>query len=104
MDVRVATDRDIPALRELIERSARELSVAHYSPEQIDAATRHIFGVDTQLVADGTYFVIDGPYVPVAACCSSKRLTLYGVDQFKAEEDPLLDPDVDDARIRAFFV
>ena len=104
MDVRVATDRDIPALRELIERSARELSVAHYSPEQIDAATRHIFGVDTQLVADGTYFVIDGPNGPVAAGGWSKRRTLYGGDQFKAEEDPLLDPDVDDARIRAFFV
>jgi len=104
MNVRVATDRDIPALRELIERSARELSVAHYSPEQIDAATRHIFGVDTQLIADGTYFLIDGPDGPVAAGGWSKRRTLYGGDQFKTEEDPLLDPGVDDARIRAFFV
>src|SRR3569623_997155 len=101
MDVRVATDRDIPALRELIERSARELSVAHYSPEQIAAATRHLFGVNTEHVAGGTFFVIDGPNRPVAAGGWSKRRTLYGGDQFKAEEDPLLDPDVDDARIRA---
>ena len=104
MAVRVATDVDIPALRELIERSARELSRLHYSPAQIDAATKHIFGVDTQLIADGTYFVVDGPDGPVAAGGWSKRRTLYGGDQFKAEADPLLDPGMDDARIRAFFV
>jgi GNAT superfamily N-acetyltransferase len=104
MNVRVAADADIPALRELIELSARELSRSHYTAEQIDAATKHIFGVDTQLIADGTYFVVDGPDAPVAAGGWSRRRTLYGGDQFKARADPLLDPDVDDARIRAFFV
>src|ERR1041384_4714796 len=104
MPVRIATDRDIPALRALIERSARELSVSHYSPSQIDALTKHVFGVDSQLVADATYFVVDGPSGPIATGGWSKRRTLYGGDQFKAEQDPLLDPSVDAARIRAFFV
>jgi len=104
MHVRVATEDDIPALRELIDLSARELSRSFYSSAQIDAARKHIFGVDTQLIADGTYFVVDGPAGPVAAGGWSKRRTLYGGDQFKAEADPLLDPAVDVARIRAFFV
>jgi N-acetylglutamate synthase-like GNAT family acetyltransferase len=104
MNVRVATNRDIPALRELIDLSARELSRAHYSPEQIDSAARHIFGVDTQLIADATYFVVDGPSGPIAAGGWSRRRTLYGGDQFKQEQDPLLDPAGEPARIRAFFV
>jgi GNAT superfamily N-acetyltransferase len=104
MTVRLATAADVPALQELIELSARSLSVGFYTEAQIDAAVKHVFGVDTQLVADGTYFVIPGPAGPVATGGWSARRTLYGGDQMKSAEDPLLDPATDAARIRAFFV
>jgi len=101
---RLARAADVAALNALIERSARRLSVGFYTPDQIDALVRHVFGVDTQLVADGTYYVVDGPHAPIAAGGWSARRTLYGGDQAKSADDPSLDPAVDPARIRAFFV
>jgi len=88
----------------LIRRSGTQLSKGFYTDEQAAAITRHVFGVDTQLVEDGTYFVIerDGPML---ACGGwSKRATLFGGDQHKSGPDPLLDPATQPARIRAFFV
>ena len=102
--IRTATAADIPAIQALIERSARVLSVGYYTPEQTEAAVRHVFGVDTQLVADGTYYVIEVDGVLAAAGGWSRRRTLFGGDQMKDEVDPLLDPRTDAARIRAFFV
>ena len=102
--IRKATPADLPALRELIPAAVRALSQGFYSPEQIESAIAHLFGPDTQLIADGTYFVaeIDGA---LAGCGGwSRRATLYGGDQWKSAEDPLLDPTRDAARIRAFFV
>jgi GNAT superfamily N-acetyltransferase len=104
LNLRVATFEDVPALRALIEQSARGLSTGFYSPEQIDAAVVHVFGVDTQLITDATYFVVDAPDGPVAAGGWSARRTLYGGDQRKAGSDPPLDPQTEPARIRAFFV
>jgi GNAT superfamily N-acetyltransferase len=104
MMVRTATMADVPALQELIELSVRGLSTGHYTPEQIDAALNEVFGVDTQLIADGTYYVVDGSSVPAGAGGWSARRTLFGGDQMKQTEDPRLDPAVDAARIRAFFV
>ncbi|HEU4994100.1 MAG TPA: GNAT family N-acetyltransferase [Gemmatimonadaceae bacterium] len=104
MNPRVATPDDVAALRRLIDVSARGLSTGFYSPEQIEAAVTHVFGVDTQLIADGTYFVIDAPEGPAAAGGWSARRTLYGGDQMKGTSDPLLDPSAEAARIRAFFV
>jgi GNAT superfamily N-acetyltransferase len=104
MSVRAATMDDVPALQELIEMSVRGLSAGHYSPAQIDAALNEVFGVDTQLIADGTYYVVDGSSGPAAAGGWSARRTLFGGDQMKQAEDPILDPAVDAARIRAFFV
>lgn len=104
MNTRVATLDDVPALRMLIERSARELSTDFYTTEQIEAAVTHVFGVDTQLIADGTYFVIDSADGPAAAGGWSARRTLYGGDQMKDATDPRLDPSTEAARIRAFFV
>lgn len=104
MPPRLATYDDVPAIAALIERSARELSVGFYTAEQIEAAVQHVFGVDTQLISDGTYYVIDGPDGPAAAGGWSARRTLFGGDQMKRGEDALLDPIVDPARIRAFFV
>ena len=63
-----------------------------------------VFGVDTQLIADGTYYVIDGPAGPIAAGGWSARRTLFGGDQMKQADDPMLNPAADAARIRAFFV
>ncbi|HEY1142140.1 MAG TPA: GNAT family N-acetyltransferase [Lysobacter sp.] len=104
MELRTAERSDIPALASLIELSGRALSVGHYSPEQADAITRHVFGVDTQLIDDGTFFVIEHDDRIVACGGWSRRRTLFGGDQTKAGPDPLLDPAIEPARIRAFFV
>jgi GNAT superfamily N-acetyltransferase len=101
----LANKADIPALQELIPESVRGLSADHYSPAQIEAALIHLFGLDTQLINDGTYFVaeVDGQIVGGGGW--SRRQTLYGGDQTKGgAEDPLLDPARQAARIRAFFV
>jgi GNAT superfamily N-acetyltransferase len=95
---------DIPALEDLIARSGIALSAGFYTPVQAAAITRHVFGVDTQLIADGTYFLIESD-VGIAACGGwSRRRTLFGADRTKTGPDPLLDPATEPARIRAFFV
>ena len=104
LDVRLATAEDIPALNDLIPHSARALSAGFYSERQIESAITHIFGVDSQLVADGTYFVATADGQIVGCGGWSKRKTLFGGDQMKDEADDLLDPAHDAARIRAFFV
>lgn len=102
--MRLATPDDLPALRELIPASVRALSPGYYTPAQIESSIRHVFGPDTQLVADGTYFVVVEEGRIVGCGGWSRRRTLYGGDQMKAEEDPLVDPAVEPARVRAFFV
>ena len=104
LNLRVAAMDDIVPLRTLIETSARGLSTGFYSPAQIEAAVVHVFGVDTQLITDGTYFVIDAADGPAAAGGWSARRTLYGGDQTKSGIDARLDPRTEAARIRAFFV
>ncbi|MCR8561439.1 GNAT family N-acetyltransferase [Mucilaginibacter sp. BJC16-A38] len=101
---RLATFQDTPQLNELIAQSVRGLSTEYYTPAQIESAIKYIFGVDTQLVIDGTYYVAEKDSVIVGCGGWSKRNTLYGGDQHKEVEDPLLDPGHDAARIRAFFV
>ena len=103
-DLRLATPDDVPELRALIAASVRGLSSGFYSAAQIEAAIAHVFGVDTQLIADGTYYVIDAQGSRVAAGGWSGRRTLYGGDQMKGDTDPRLDPATEPARIRAFFV
>jgi GNAT superfamily N-acetyltransferase len=102
--LRLATPEDLPALNALIPEAARALSTDCCSPEQIESSIRHAFGVDSQLIADGTYFVaeIDGE---IAGCGGwSRRRKIYGGDQVAAENTAPLDPATDAARIRAFFV
>lgn len=104
ISTRFAQLDDIPRLNDMIAQSVRGLSVGYYTPQQIESSIKYIFGVDTQLVIDGTYYIaeIDGQ---LAGCGGwSKRNTLYGGDQHKDIEDPLLDAKTDAARIRAFFV
>lgn len=102
--VRIATIADVPILRELIAASVRGLSSGYYSPAQIEGAITKVFGVDTRLIADRTYYVIDSPSGPLATGGWSYRSNLYGGDQMKAAEDSALDPRTESARIRAFFV
>jgi GNAT superfamily N-acetyltransferase len=101
---RLATFDDVPQLMELIALSVRGLSTEYYTPQQIESALKYIFGVDSQLITDGTYYVIEKDNQLVGCGGWSKRNTLYGGDQHKETEDPLLDPAKDAARIRAFFV
>jgi len=101
---RLATFDDVPQLNEMIALSVRGLSKDYYTPNQIESAIKYIFGVDTQLVTDGTYYVAMIDDIIVGCGGWSKRNTLYGGDQHKEIEDPLLDPKHDAARIRAFFV
>jgi GNAT superfamily N-acetyltransferase len=102
--IRVATAADIGALQTLISRSGIGLSAGFYTPEQAQAITREVFGVDTQLIQDGTYFAIEDDSRIVACGGWSKRSTPYGGDQHKAAPDRLLDPATEAAKIRAFFV
>jgi GNAT superfamily N-acetyltransferase len=102
--VRAARPDDIPAMEALIARSGIELSEGFYTKEQAAAVTEHVFGVDTQLVADQTYFLIEQDGKLVACGGWSKRSTLFGADRAKKGPDPLLDPATEPARIRAFFV
>jgi predicted N-acetyltransferase YhbS len=104
IEYRLATSSDIEALRELIPISVRALSADVYTLAQIESALAYIFGVDTQLIEDGTYFIAEAEGQIVGCGGWSQRKTLYGGDQSKHEEDPLLDPNVDAARIRAFYV
>lgn len=102
--IRRATESDLPALSELIPLSVRALSRGYYTDPQIESAILHVFGPDSRLIADGTYFVAEEDARLVGCGGWSRRRTLYGGDQMKAQEDPLLDPAADAARIRAFFV
>lgn len=103
-ELRQATDADLPALEQLIETSTRTLLARHYTAAQLEAALGPVFGVDRQLVRDGTYFVCAQAGEIVACGGWSRRAAVYGGDRSRAAADPLLDPARDAARIRAFFV
>lgn len=121
LQVRAAVPADVPALRELIEASVRRLQAHDYSAEQMEAALRTVFGVDSQLIDDGTYFAAEvipsrgepgslgspaaGEGRILVGCGGwSRRKTLYGGDRWRDRQDDLLDPRVDAAKIRAFFI
>lgn len=106
--LRNASVADVPRLREVMEASVRGLQAEDYSPAQIEGALKSVYGVDSQLIADGTYLVAEevSEADPVIVACGgwSRRKTLYGGDQYAGREDSLLDPSRDAAKIRAFFV
>jgi GNAT superfamily N-acetyltransferase len=117
--LRLAVPEDVPVLRQLIEASVRGLQTQDYTPAQIDGALKTVFGVDSQLIADGTYIVAEAEPEAVAPAAEknplfestivgcggwSKRKTLYGSDHWTSREDALLDPLRDAAKIRAFFI
>ncbi len=102
--MRLAVESDIAGLRALIPRSAQALSAGFYSDTEAAAAIQYVFGVDRTLITDGTYFVAERGEIVCGCGGWSRRRTLYGGDQHKSADDPLLDPREDAARIRAFFV
>jgi len=103
VSIRVATRADIPALEALIARSAAALGRTFYAPDALAMAIRDIFGVDSQLVDDGSYLVaeIDGR---LAGCGGWSRFaTLFGSDRYADRSPALLVPGRDAARVRAMF-
>jgi GNAT superfamily N-acetyltransferase len=93
---------DLDALRALMEVSIAELQKPYLSPEQI-ASSRAIMGLDTQLVADRTYFIIETGG-QLAGCGGwSRRATLYGGDATSGRSPALLDAKSEAARIRAMY-
>jgi len=117
--LRLAVPEDVPVLRELIVASVRGLQTQDYTPAQIEGALKTVFGVDSQLIADGTYIVAQAepaaieltrakgvqPGLMIIGCGGwSKRKALYGSDRWAGREDALLDPLRDAAKIRAFFI
>lgn len=111
--IRPAVTTDIPVLRKLIDASVRRLQSGDYTPAQIDSALRTVFGVDSQLIDDGTYLLVQAVPLnsgvrntPVIVACGgwSRRKTLYGGDRWRDRQDDLLNPKTDAAKIRAFFI
>jgi GNAT superfamily N-acetyltransferase len=107
--IREAESKDIALLQELIVASVKALQADDYSQSQMAGALQEVFGVDSQLIADGTYLVAEardkaGAW-EIAGCGGwSKRKTLYGGDAWREREDTELEPGKDAAKIRAFFV
>jgi GNAT superfamily N-acetyltransferase len=119
IQLRLAIPADVPALQRLIDLSVRGLQAQDYTPTQIEGALKTVFGVDSQLISDKTYFVAeavtngsqrdepenDRQASLIVGCGGwSKRKTLYGSDHWTGREDRLLDPKCDAAKIRAFFI
>ncbi|MDX6406347.1 MAG: hypothetical protein QOH70_3802 [Blastocatellia bacterium] len=102
--LRKATLSDRAAIAQLIKESARGLSRADYSDAQIEGAIATVFGVDTNLILDGTYFVADSSGTSIGCGGWSRRKTLFGGDQYTTRDASELDPATEPAKIRAFFI
>lgn len=104
MIIRKARIEEREAIQQLIAVSARQLSREHYSDAQIETAIKTVFGVDTDLIEDGTYFVVESDG-QLAGCGGwSKRKTLFGGDQYSSRNTGYLDAETEPAKIRAFFI
>ncbi|MGB7585138.1 MAG: GNAT family N-acetyltransferase [Terriglobales bacterium] len=102
--IRKATLGDVPVLRALIAESVRILQASYYTTEQREGALGTVFGVDTQLIRDGTYMVAEAETVIVGCGGWSRRRTAFGSDHATDRDNALLDPAREAAKIRAFFV
>ena len=102
--IRTAVLADAPAIEALIAASVHGLQAGDYTADQRAGALGTIFGVDRQMIADGTYFVIEMEGRMVACGGWSRRKTPFGGDHGPCKDDSVLDPATDAARIRAFFV
>jgi GNAT superfamily N-acetyltransferase len=99
---RLAADADVPALRELMALAIDHLQDDVLTPEQV-RASHAIMGIDTQLIADRTYFIVERDGELAGAGGWSNRETLYGGDHSAGRNSRLLDPKIEAARIRAMY-
>lgn len=101
--IRIATMDDLPRIAAVMERAIAELQKPFLDAEQI-AASRRSMGLDTRLVADGTYFCVEVGGALAGCGGWSKRATLYGGDHSaETRDDRLLDPASEPARVRAMY-
>lgn len=101
---RIATAADIPAVADLQQRASAELQRPFLTPAQLAASTRFM-GLDTQLIADGGYFVVETVDGALGGCGGwSRRATLFGGDASAVARDiRLLDPATEAAKVRAMY-
>lgn len=99
---RLATQGDLPELQALMARSIRALIGAYLDDERVEASFE-IMGLDSQLVDDRTYFVVE-VQSRIAGCGGwSRRATLFGGDHSGGRDARLLDPAAEPARVRAMY-
>jgi len=102
LELRLARVSDMPILSDLMNAAIGRLQTGYLSPEQV-AASFQVMGLDSQLIADGTYFVVEAGD-QVAGCGGwSRRATLFGGDHSANRDAALLDPATDAARVRAMY-
>ncbi|PHY21785.1 GNAT family N-acetyltransferase [Caulobacter sp. BP25] len=100
--LRLAKPEDMPVLSALMNRAIGDLLPAFLPPEGV-TASYEVMGLDTQLIADGTYFVVEDGGA-IAGCGGwSRRATLFGGDHSAGRDAALLDPAKDAARVRAMY-
>ena len=99
---RLATQEDLPALQRLMTDAIRALLPEFLSPEKVEASFA-VMGVDSQLIADGTYIVLEENGVLAGCGGWSRRATLFGHNSTAGRDPRLLDPASEAARIRAMY-
>lgn len=104
ISIRPARSFEVAELEALIASSARALGPPFYTAAETEAAIAHVFGVDSELVSDGSYLVAERDGALAGCGGWSRRTTLFGGDRFSGRSSGFLDPAIDAARIRAFFV
>ncbi|HEV8134696.1 MAG TPA: GNAT family N-acetyltransferase [Pyrinomonadaceae bacterium] len=103
-EIRKAVASDEAAIAALIRASARGLSRNDYNDDEIEAAISFVYGVDSELIIDGTYFVAEVGVELIGCGGWSRRKTLFGGDHANSRQVGELNPERDAAKIRAFFV
>ena len=100
--LRLATEADLPALRVMMARAIAELQRDFLTPAEVEAS-KAMMGLDTQLIADGGYFLAEIDGLLAGSGGWSRRATLYGGDHSADRDARLLDPATDPARVRAMY-
>jgi GNAT superfamily N-acetyltransferase len=105
MNVRLARRDDVPEMTAVIDASVRELQRDDYTPAQLESALGSVYAIDVGLIDDGTYFAVETEDGTIAGCGGwSRRAALHGGDVYAGHGTGYLDPRVDAAKIRAFYV
>jgi GNAT superfamily N-acetyltransferase len=99
---RLATPADMPALQQLMTAAIRELLPQFLTPEKVEASFA-VMGVDSQLIEDGTYFILEEEGVMAGCGGWSRRATLFGHNHTAGRDSRLLDPKSEPARVRAMY-